>query len=196
MAANFPNILPGATMQRIFPLLLLAMIFSACGSNVDIITDYDHTADFTSYKTFFFLPWNKSNSTLVNDFDQKRIILAVTNEMEARGYTKVDAEGDLAIGLNLVVDKKTAQRAYTSYYSTGGWGYHYPYGFGVSSTRYENYDYLVGTLIIDLFDSKSKELVWQGLAMGTVDPNRKADGSRVNGIIEQIFWEYPRDPVK
>jgi hypothetical protein len=181
-------------MHRVISALLLALLFTACGRSVDIITDYDPEADFTTYQSFFFLPWNKENSSLVNEFDQKRLILAVTNEMESRGYKRVESGGDLAIGLNVLLDKKTAQRAYTSYYSGGGWGYYAPYGFGVSTTRYENYDYLVGTLIIDLFDARQKKLVWQGSAIGTVDKNRSSSGDRINSVVEQLFWEYPVDP--
>jgi hypothetical protein len=53
-------------------------------------------------------------------------------------------------------------------YGMGGWGY---YGYGMAgpvSTTTRVHEYQVGTLVVDIWDAASKELVWRGAVSGTV----------------------------
>ncbi len=179
-------------MKRFFSLILLAIFTAGCGSGIRVVSDMDPDADFTSYKTYFFLPWNKDNGKLLSEFDKKRLYMAVANQMDNRGYKKVDEKGDLAVAMNILLEKKNAQRAYTSYY--GGYGYGYGgMGFGYSTTSYQNYQYWQGTLVIDVFDAGRKELIWQGAAIGSVDGDPNTREEKINDYVDRIFWEYPID---
>ncbi len=180
-------------MKRInfLPVIVLAsFLFSGC-SQVKIIVDYDKSTEFPNYKTYMFLPWRDINSELVNDFDKERFYSALENELNARGYTKVITDADLAVNILVIIEKGTAYTGYTNYYNYGGWGYNYPFGMGYSTVRYDSYDYLNGTLLVDIFDHKQKKLIWQGAAIGEVKENARNRENKINKVVSRIFWEYP-----
>jgi hypothetical protein len=80
-----------------------------------------------------------------------------------------------------------------------GYGYGYPawgWGGGMSTTRYQEYDYLDGTLVVDVFDAESKKLVWQGVASGTINENTKNREDRINRVAAAIMDQYPVEPAK
>ncbi|UTW66565.1 DUF4136 domain-containing protein [bacterium SCSIO 12643] len=176
----------------------ILLIGAACSSSITITTDYDREVDFTKYKTFGFLEWNKESKQLVNDIDRKRLEDAVAAELEARGLKRVDGIGDSMIGFHVVVETKTGTTSYTNhyggmgYYGYGGfgYGYGYPYG-GASTTTTSTYSYNVGTVIIDQYDSSSKKLVWEGVAQGEVNQDRKNREEYIKKDIQRMFAEYP-----
>jgi hypothetical protein len=171
----------------------------ACTSSISITTDYDKEIDFSKFKTFGFLEWNKESKDIVNDIDRKRLESAVTAELEARGLKRVDGIGDSMIGFHVVVQTKTGTTSYTNhyggmgYYGNGGfgYGYGYPYGGGASTTTTSTYSYKVGTVIIDQYESSSKKLVWEGVAQGEVDKDRKKREEYIKKDITRMFAEYP-----
>ena len=183
-------------------ILVLPLLFSSC-SSTKVIADYDPAIDFSTYKTFSFLPWNRQSDEILNDFDKRRFRAAVTYEMESFGYTKVEAEGDLTINIFLIIDQKTGTSAYTDYYTSGvGVGYYYgPWGYntpgGVSAyTTMHSYDYEEGTLILDLLDRKKKQLAWQGTAKGTLKSNPEAKNEGIKNVINKLFTKYPLERKK
>jgi len=180
-------------MRIIFPSLIVAIILSSCSSSLEVIADYDKNADFRAYKTFKFLTWNDANKKLVIEFDRKRIEDAITNEMTARGYKKATGTADLEIGVNIILEQKTNITAYTDYYRNYGYGYDgWGMGYGsLSTARYHQYDYLQGTAIIDVLDTKAKKLLWQGAGIGTVDDNPDKRDKHIPEDIAQIFSKYP-----
>jgi len=137
---------------------------------------------------------------MVNDLDKRRIEEAFGNEFSKRGIAFVDqSEADAAVSLFIVVDQKTSTTAYTDYYGgMGGMGYGYGRGYpgwgwggGMSTTRYQEYDYLVGTLVVDVFDTDTKKLVWQGVASGTINEKTKNREARIQKMARAIMDKYP-----
>lgn len=188
---------------RIFTGLFL-LIFTLGCSSTKISSDYDKDADFTKYQDFHYLGWAKDSDQIVNDIDKRRIEEAFGNEFAKRGIKFVGAaEADAAVSLFVVVDQKTGTTAYTDYYggmSMGyGYGRAYPgwgWGGGMSTTRYQEYDYLVGTLVVDVFDTETKKLVWQGVSSGTINENTKNREDRIKKVARAIMAKYPIDPPK
>lgn len=49
-----------------------------------------------------------------------------------------------------------------------------------------------GTLNIDLVDRKQMKLVWEGIAVGSVDTGNQSDiQQRIEKVVGQIFARYP-----
>jgi len=165
-----------------------------------ITSDFDKEADFTKYKDFHYLGWAQHSDQIINDLDKARIENAFANEFAKRGIKFVDqSEADATVSLFIVVDQKTSTTAYTDHYGGMGYGYGYPawgWGGGMSTTRYQEYDYLDGTLVVDVFDAESKKLVWQGVASGTINENTKSREERINRVAASIMDQYPVEPAK
>ena len=89
--------------------LLLILVFIAlggCASGSKIIYDYDHSADFGSYRTYNFMEGAGPNTGDYQSFFTRYMIDAITIEMEKRGYTKSD-NPDLLVNFNAVLQDKT-----------------------------------------------------------------------------------------
>ncbi len=186
-------------IPRIFITLFVSVVLFSC-SSTKITSDYDKEADFSKYKDFHYLGWAKESGEIVNDLDKRRIEKAFGNEFSKRGIKFVDqSEADAAVSLFIVVDQKTGTTAYTDYYGgMGGMGYGYGRGYpgwgwggGYSTTRYQEYDYLVGTLVVDVFDAETKKLVWQGVSSGTINEKTKNREDRINKLARAIMANYP-----
>lgn len=176
-------------------ILLVAILLAFC-SPVKVITDQDKNADFSSYKTYNFLGWQNNSDEIINDLDKKRIHDAFINEFKARGMEFVQSDGDIAVSLFIVVDEKTSTTAHTDYYATRYRAYHpYRRGWnqGYATTTFTQNDYMEGTLVLDVFDGKSKDQIWQGVARSTINEN---PGSREKGIPKKIAALMKNFPVQ
>lgn len=184
-------------MKNLIPLLALFAISSlltSCGESITLSNDYDKSVDFTNYRSFGFLDWPEENNKIVNEFDKNRLIEATKAEFAARGMTYMDdvKSADIAVNIFVTTEQKTEHQAYTNYYG-GGYGYYYsPYmGMGSSSTTVREVNYIVGTIIVDVFDVNNKKLVWQGLGQGVVDDNPKNRDEGVEDVMGKIIGQYP-----
>ncbi len=176
------------------PMLLFLLVASSCTS-VRVLTDYDREADFNSYKSYAFYKTGIDKAQ-ISDLDKKRILRAIETEMNARGFVKSDTP-DLLV--SIFTREKDRVDVYNNAWGWGwGWGgYWNPwiwgpgyYGANVSTST-------EGSLYIDLIDAKSKDLVWQGRGVGTLnntsDINRKEQ--RIREFVSEILEQYPPNAI-
>ena len=181
----------------IIALIIGGFAFNACSDGISVSSDFDKAADFSSYETFGFLPWPEENNAVVNEFARKRIIKATRNEFEARGLKFVQGPtGDIAINIFVTTEQKSELQSYTNYYNNG-YGYYYgPYMGGMnqsSTTTTQEVTYVVGTIIVDVFDVAEKKLVWQGIGQGVVSEksNAKNKDEDTQYVMGKIIKSFP-----
>ncbi|MGB2668807.1 MAG: DUF4136 domain-containing protein [Candidatus Acidiferrum sp.] len=51
----------------------------------------------------------------------------------------------------------------------------------------------IGTLVLDMYDPSSKQLVWTGNATKTIDPSSNQEGKQknVNKAVQMLLKNYP-----
>lgn len=181
-------------------LSLMFVIALAGCSTVTVVTDFDKTVDFSRYETYSFLGWQDDSGRLLNDMGKERVRKAFRAEFDARELKWVEADGDMEISLFLVVDSKTSTTAYTDYYSGGGYGGYHRYGggwgHGFATTTYSEYDYMDGTLVMDVFDGESKDQIWQGVMKGTINENPAKRDKTTPANIKKLMSKFPVEPLK
>jgi hypothetical protein len=181
---------------KLFSLVAIIAMISSC-SSVKVVADMDKTVDFSQYKTYSFLGWQNDSDKILNDFDKRRLRDAFISEFEARGMKPVPENGDVDITLFIVVDQKTSVTAYTDYYG-GGYGgytrYRGGWGYGSATTTYSESDYLEGTLVMDVFDGKSKDQVWQGIATSTITENPDKREKSIPAGVNALMKKFPVQP--
>lgn len=177
-------------MNRIVILLLTAIVVS-CSPQISVFSDYDPDYDLWTYKTF---DWGEKvhieegkNPLHYNELNDKRIKAAVQEQMTARGYQLTNEAPDLILHYHIIVKDR-------SIVTTEPYGYSYgPYWMHIHTNTYS---YREGTLIIDLMDTKTKNLMWRGWAVTEVD---QIDPGEVDGLIKttvaRIFRKYPKAPA-
>ncbi len=177
-------------MKKIVFFLTGISLFFAC-STVKVSSDFDRDANFTGYKTYAFT--QEAKELPVDDINRKRIMDAVSTELAAKGFS-LSEQPDVWIDLKMKAQEKESATATTS--SPYGAGYGYRWGGGFSTTTINVEHYVEGTLFVDMIEVAKKQLVWQGRAVGTLDPDASPE-KRENNIkqaVKQVFTKYP--PVK
>lgn len=192
-------------MKRIancLTLISLIIVFLwSCAPSVKVSYDYDKTVDFTKYKTYSFYGWQQSSDKVLGELNKKRIQQAAANEFAKRDIQYVESGGDIVVSLFAVIDQEKGVTAYTDYYGGGGyyrpgWGWGAGYGYGTSTTTYQEYDYYTGTLVIDVFDATSKQLIWQGVGSKTLDESPANKDKNIQTALARIMINYPIKPVE
>ena len=181
--------------MKIFGFIITCLVVSAC-SDLKVYSDYDKETDFDSFDSFILLPWTQGDS-LINKFDKERIMNSVKNQMVDRGHAYYEDNAKLTVSLFLKLDNSRSTTTYSNYY--GGYGYGYPgwgWGGGMSSSIYSDNYYTIGTLVIDVYDTKSKQLIWQGVGAKSVDDIPQSREKSVPKVISYIFRKYPRSIQK
>jgi hypothetical protein len=75
----------------------------------------------------------------------------------------------------------------------GGWHWRGFGGFGESTTTFDSYT--VGTLVVDLFDAKTKDLVWRGVSSGMLSDKSGKNIKTLNKGVEKLFQHFPPDAL-
>ena len=187
-------------MKKLFLLTLgLILIFSANLLAQKVKVDFDKEVDFSKYKTYTFLTWQDDIDQLMNDFDKKRIRDAFKEQMDMRELEMVESGADMTLSLYLVIDQKTSVTGYTNYYGGAGMGYRrggMGWGMGHSTTNYTENDYLEGTMVLDVFDGKSKDQIWQAVGVGTVTEKPEKREKSIPKSVKKLMKKFPIEPVK
>lgn len=175
----------------LLPVLAAAMIAS-CTPSLNIRSDYDHSVDFTGYKTYSL--YNLRTKGDVNSLNADRIVKYIRAEMAKKGYQENLNNPDIMINAVSVLKNKQGIAASATSYGYGG--SYRPYGYwGRPSTGYatvQTYDYKDGSLIIDIVDAKTKKLVWQGSANAEINRTPKDPDAAISDVIGKIMKDFPR----
>src|SRR5688572_3009698 len=179
----------GRLCSSILPMIIFLGTVTSC-SSIKVSSDFDSQANFAGYKTYAFRP--EAEALPVDDINRARIINAVTNELAAKGFTK-SAQPDVLIDLNIKAEQKQTATATSSSPGYYGAGYRYGWGGGFSTTTINVENYTEGTLFVDMIDASKKQLVWQGRAVKTLDPDATPAQreKNINYGVKQIFTTYP-----
>lgn len=160
-------------------------IFFAAVSFAAVKTDYDRSADFSQYKTY---SWEKVQTQ--DPLWVDRIEHAVNAALAAKGWTEVPSGGQVAIiAIEMAKDRQTVNTFYDGF--GGGWGWRRfgAGGLGEATTTTENYK--VGTLVVDLFDAHSKNMIWRGSASDTLSDKSEKNIKNLDKNVQKMFDDFP-----
>jgi hypothetical protein len=180
--------------QRVvFVLMGMMLLFAGSSSAGQVKTDYDRSADFGQYKTY---RWEQVKTQ--NPLDINRIKSSVNAALTAKGWTQVDSGGDICVmAVEITRDQQTLNTFYDGF--GGGWGWRRFGGggfggLGQATTTTETYK--VGTLVVDLFEAKTKQLVWRGNSSDTLSSNSNKNIRNLDKDVEKMFKQFPPSSSK
>jgi len=161
---------------------ILAVAGSLACSTLTTNVDYDHTVDWSRYRTFQLAEGTKDPVT----FTQKRIEDAINSTLSSKGWQPVSSNPDVLVYTHTVL---SSQKQWTAQ-SMGGWGYRGWGGMGGGMATATETNIPIGTLIVDLVDPKTKEMMWRGIAQDQVSGNG-ADKGKVQDAVTALFKNFP-----
>jgi hypothetical protein len=155
-----------------------------------VTTDFDHQANFSQYKTYSWQEIKPANSLW-----DARIKNAVDAQLAAKGWTQVDSGGDVAI---VAIKTTQTQRTLQTFYDGfgGGWGWRRFGGGGLGESETTERDYKDGTLVVDMYDAKTKQLFWRGSAEDTLSSKAEKNEKNLDKGIAKMFKSFPPGTAK
>lgn len=102
-------------------------------------------------------------------------------------HAVTDDSADVGITANGATRQaRTVERFYSGY---PGWGWRWGGGPGMVSTRVETYP--VGTLVVDLFDAHSHQIVWRSAARQVLSDKPEKNTKKLNKAVTKMFKDFP-----
>src|ERR1700680_3884845 len=164
-----------------YALFFVAMLGAAFAQQVK--TDFDHQANFSQYKTYSWQEIKPANSLW-----DARIKEPVDAQLAAKGWTQVENGGDVAI---VAISASHTERTLQTFYDGmgGGWRWRGFGGMGEATTTEQ--DYKEGTLLVDMYDAKTKQLIWRGSAEDTVSNKEETNEKNLNKGVAKMLKKFP-----
>jgi hypothetical protein len=164
-------------------LVGLALFLANASFAQQVKTDYDRAANFSQYKTY---SWEKVQTP--DPLWVDRIKAAVNEALAAKGWMQMESGGDISI---IAMEINQNHQTLNTYYDDfgGGWRWRGFGGFGESTTTSQTYT--VGTLVVDLFDAKTKTLVWRGVSSGMLSDKSDKNIKDLNKGVQKMFQHFP-----
>lgn len=141
--------------------------------------EYDHAVDFSAYKTYAWVPFQEPTANAANHV---RITRAVEEGLAAKGFTRAKpTEAGVLLHYYTRLDKKVRGNPSKS---SSYWA--------PSSPRFVvNFDKVeVGTLVLELWDGRRQDVVWQGKVEG-VAPRPDQVEEALDKAVTRILAVYP-----
>ena len=178
-------------LQKVmFVLVGIMFLLASKGAAQQVKTDYDRAANFAQYKTY---SWEQVKTK--DSLDVDRVKNAVNAALMAKGWTQIESGGDVSIvAMEITQNQQTLNTFYNGF--GGGWGWRRfgGGGFGEATTTTETYK--VGTVIVDLFDTKTKQLIWRGAASNTLSNNSDKNIKNLDKGVDKMFKHFPPGATK
>lgn len=172
-------------MPRLAPLAALAALLwlPAC-SAVSVDTSVHSGADLTRFHSFVQAAPPQADSASLPGYTPElgqEISAAIAAALEGRGYRAADAaEADLVVAF--VVEGEERQSVVVAPFYAGEL-----YGWQSEDTAQS---YVTGTLVIDIFDARSQQLLWHGVGETDVFASQPTSGAALE-VVQAVLSHFP-----
>jgi hypothetical protein len=154
-----------------------AIVLASALAYADISVHFDETVDFTRFESYGWREGTPSPRRTA----QQRIVDAVERELDARGMRKVDASPDLYVTTHVLVDAHTLEELSDDT----------EWLFWTGITSVDAVTVGAGTLVVDLLDAESQEIVWRGLATEKLAEIPDKNLKKIDRVVKKLFKRLP-----
>jgi hypothetical protein len=168
------------SVKKILAILASMFLISVAALAQQVSVNYNHSQSFAQYHTYAWASQNQNqiqNSILAQVAQQD-----INNAMQAKGLQMVQETQNP----DLILTANGGLRQQTSY---SAWGMRGIGGGMGGITPEQNVE---GTMIVDLYDAKSKSLVWRGIAQNTLNNNGNKNQQMVEKAVQKMFKQWPK----
>jgi hypothetical protein len=173
--------------MRMNRLLMLGVVGAVTCLLAKTVVDYDHSVSFSKYRTYSWVGVNVQDPLW-----QDRVSKAIDTQLSSKGWSKVPSGGDAAIS---AVGSTHSVVTYDTWYGGGfggGW-YHRGWwvggGPGIVTTTVDRTP--IGTLHIDIFDSRTKKVIWHADSTETLTGNPEKNEKKLEKAVADVFKKFP-----
>ncbi len=181
---------------RVMNVAALGLVLALAGcSSLTVSSDWNREVDFGAYRSFTWLERTgaEPGDQLPEHLDI-RLRRVVDDVLTAKGLERapVMPQADLLLTYWISVERELRIDSYAGFgvYGYGYWPGYPGAGVGTGVARVV----ADGTLVIDVVDRRTKQLVWTGQVQGAVE-NRNPPGDRVEFVAEKLLASFPPAPA-
>jgi hypothetical protein len=184
-------------MRKLAWLAVASTVASLACSGIRVTTDYDPSADFSNVRSYAWFDQQsgvQGDRADVTSLLDRRIRSAVDAELQRKGIQLVDnSQARALVSYHLGVETKLDVDTVNTGYGYGRYG---RYG-GIDTTTTVR-EYQEGTLLIDVIDPSSKQLIWRGTGQATIRRSSTPEEreKRINEAVKQILEKFPPGAAK
>lgn len=181
-------------MHRVPIGLFCLALLSACGGgSVSVNADYDPLSSpkMLAYHTWNWLRPPPGGAARGDSSVQNVVERAVETRLAALGYQKSDTNPQFRVGWHAALDGPLDVTTLNAWYGYA-WGRWFP-GGGVVYSRGFKTEIEIGSLVLDVADSRAGELIWRGIGR-EVFRTKEGAGDRERIVVEAVtkmFAEFP-----
>jgi hypothetical protein len=153
----------------------------------DVRTQSDKDYDFSKIRTYYaaiVTQWG-------NEMSEKQVLTQIESALDAKGWQRAPEDAaDARVAIHGATE--TQKELNTFYNGWGGWGYsRWGYGGtgGTSTTTVS--EFRQGTLVVDIFDTASKQLVFRGTATDELSDKHEKNVAKVEKATKKMFKDFP-----
>ena len=173
-------------------LVLAIGLSTACSAGVTVNADWAPDTNFSNFHTYSWLPDAQSDgSGVANAITDERIKLAVDSNLAGKGFRKVSGNPDLMIGYQITTKENVSYQTVGNAWGGMGWGWGGGWGMGSSTTT--AYHTTVGTLVMSIFQTEGKKMVWHGSGSTdlatSVNPDERQE--MIDSAVRKILKDFP-----
>ncbi|PYO43138.1 MAG: hypothetical protein DMD33_06985 [Gemmatimonadetes bacterium] len=171
----------------------LALGMSGCGPRIDVRTVANPETGIGSRRTFRVLPVPERRSgpssspndpMLVNSVSNHALRNDLVEAFEDRGYVETDTAPDFEVAYYASAKEKLDVTAWDYGYA---WRPRWWRGWGPADVT----EYTEGSVIIDVIDPTTKQLLWRGRGVAAVSDNERTYESDLKKTVTAVLDKFP-----
>jgi|SRR5271167_2692676 len=167
-----------ATALSVFALCLLLAV-PVVAQQVSV--NYNHGVSFSPFHTY---AWGGNNTNQIQNSILAQVAQQdINNALQGKGLQIVQ-EGQ---NPDLIVTASGGERAQTSY---NVWGMR---GIGGGMGGISPEQNVEATMVVSLYNPKTQELVWRGIAQDTLSNKGNKNQEMVNKAVQKMFKQWPKN---
>jgi hypothetical protein len=158
---------------------MLACVVSAVALGQQVSVNYNRSQSFSQYHTY---AWGSENANQIkNSILAQQAKSDIDSAMQGKGLQLVPESQNP----DVILIASGGMKQQTSYQAWGMRGI----GGGMGGITPEQN--VIGTMIVDLYDAKTKSLVWRGIAQNTLSNNGNKNSQMVTKAVQKMFKQWP-----
>jgi uncharacterized protein DUF4136 len=161
--------------------VLLAALFVSAQT---VKTEYDEKFDFSQLHTFAV----KIGTAWGDTASQEHVKQAITRQLTAKGWTEADESS--ADALVVVHGATQTAQTFRAFYNALPF-YSWQNVGAPGLAKSDSYEYNAGTLVVDIFAAKSKEVVFRGVGEGELSGDPGKTAGKIDKGTEKMFSNFP-----
>ncbi len=172
-------------MLKRLPILMALALFSPAVVAQQVTVEYNEDIKPGSYKTFTFVDAQANSMSEANPAMHERAVANIRVMMVRSGIREVASGAELHVtyyaarGDDLSVQVSDYGYKYPRSYKRSGSG-----GSAMPAT------YTQGSIIVDVWDTETDEVVWRGVAIDILKANPEKRGKQLDKVMETMWRKW------